>query len=150
MAIQPNVTNATTVGTVAVAVPKQAATGTKARQGRSPAPRIDTHRKESIDFYEVSEDQLMLLESSQRDLTLEILWIGMGAAIGSFPTSLLAVLKYLHTPAYVFAGDELIQLMIFCGAMVACVVSTAIYRRRSKTAKSIFEEIRAQKKVKSG
>ncbi len=111
------------------------------------ATTINRHGKESIDFYDVSEDQIMILESSQRDLTLEILWIGLGTAIGAFPSSLSAMWKYFSSEVgYVFPLDELAQVVVFFAAISASGVATKIYRKRAKTATSIFTEIRAQKK----
>lgn len=103
------------------------------------------HPPEKIDFYDVSEDQLAMLEMQHRDISSEVMWVASGGVVGALPASADAIWRYYQSPL-VFSVPDLIQLFIFAGAFVTSLVMLWLRSRTEKDKKSIFDKIRAQKK----
>ena len=93
-----------------------------------------------------------MLSDSKTDFVLEILLLSVGAMLGTLPVAVSGMFTYLATPNDAISGLELvdfIQIVLFWAGVTVAVSVGLIYRKKSRKANSVQDEIRDRAGVRS-
>lgn len=102
-----------------------------------------TAAEESL-YHLVTDDQLTMLDYSQRDPVVEILFTAIGAAIGSLAPAGQAI--FALKEGQPFTMFDLLQCAIFAVALVVAGLMAVFWFRRGQASRGLVGKIRNQTK----
>lgn len=93
--------------------------------------RISTTHPDAIIRHDISDEQLTMLQTGNRSLQHEIMWIALGTALGAVVPALSAV-SALNASPQTFTYWELLECVIFfAGTVVFAVMSIILWKEPS-------------------
>jgi hypothetical protein len=110
--------------------------------------RINVHKADAIDYYEISEHQLLMLESGKRDSLVEFCWGALALAVGSMPTTTDSVIKaYFSANKTPLSLVDQVQFFFVIAGIVAACTACVVIRTRGRKAADVAARVWAQKKA---
>ena len=110
--------------------------------------RINIHKADAIDYYELSEHQLQMIVSGKRDSLVEFGWSAVALAVGSMPTTISAMIQaYFSSKKTPLSFVDLMQLIFVIAGVVAAGTAFVVIRTRGKKAADVAAKVWAQKKA---
>jgi hypothetical protein len=100
---------------------------------------------ESIHLFQVSEEQLQMLEMRHKDKSSEIISASIGVACGAAPSTISWLIEYFSGPV-VIETPELVQVLLFFSAIVVGLIVWRLNAGQEKMRRGVIDRIRQQRK----
>jgi hypothetical protein len=110
--------------------------------------RVVTTGPDEILGHWITDDQLEMLKTSNRDGLSEAMWAFIGGALVGLPPAIETIWEaYIITPSVALSGLHLIEVIMVMGCACTAATIAIVSGLRSERATTLVDQIRARQRV---